>query len=95
MLDSWNDKLEMVDPIEAANQSGGLYSEAETTEQKLQKPLIKPTTFDNAKLLHLQAQDTENAQVAEIIAKQQELDARIAALDEEIRAIYDRWQIDS
>ena len=95
MLDSWNDKLEMVDPIEAANQSGGLYSETETTEQKLQKPLIKPTTFDNAKLLHLQAQDTENAQVAEIIAKQQELDARIAALDEEIRAIYDRWQIDS
>lgn len=34
MLDSWEDKLEKEDPFETV-QSGGLYAESETTEQKL------------------------------------------------------------
>ena len=94
-MDSWEDMIEKADPIETATQASGLYEETETTEQRLEKPQIKPATFENAKELHLQAQDSESAQAAELLARQQELDARIAELDEQIRAIYDRWQIGS
>ena len=93
VLDSWADMLEKEEI--GVVQNGGLYAETESTEELLEKPLIRPCTYEKAKEMHVQLQSSENAQAAELLEKQQELDAQIAALDEQIRELYDQWQIGS
>ena len=62
-----------------------------TAEDELLKPLLKVVDCEKARQLHLEAEANNVRLAREQTRREAELDARIATLDEQIRAIYDQW----
>jgi hypothetical protein len=63
----------------------------ETPEDQLAKPLLKAMNYETAWSIHRDAQ-LKNADLQrELEARQEDLNAQIAVLDGQIRAIYDQW----
>ncbi len=93
ILDSWVDMLDADDPLaqfaKPAQNSADL---AGSTQAELLKPLLKVTNYETAREAHLAARDNNEMLQKEFEERQAQLDQEIAALDEQIRQTYDRWE---
>ena len=66
-------------------------SQVETPEEQLAKPLLNVVNIDGARSAHEEAEIKNAGLEKELAERQAEIDKQIAKLDEQIRAIYDRW----
>ena len=94
VLDNWASMLASNDVLQDAVLSTPEPADPNGTvspENELQKPLLKVVNMDQAWQAHADA-ETNNAQLArERILREKELDDQIAALDTQIRELYDQW----
>ena len=85
VLDNWVSMQVSGDPLQAAS------GNTAAAENELQKPMLKVLNFEQAYEAHSQAESRNAALAMELTQRKQELDSQIAALDEQIRGIYDAW----
>ena len=95
ILDNWQSMLYVVDPLEGLTPTPTPaptdMDAQETAEEQRVKPLIKVTTFEDAKEAHQKAISARDELEAEYEQQQVELDEQIALLDEEISRVYKQW----
>lgn len=85
-MDNWASVLVVDDPL-AENTL-----EPQEEEDPLQKPQLRVCSYEAARQAHLEAAQNDAVYQADFQRRQNELDARIAELEEQIRALYDEWQ---
>ena len=61
-------------------------------EEELQKPVLRICRYDEAREAHLTAMQNNAVYTNEFQKRQADLEQQIAALDEQIRQLYDQWQ---
>jgi len=96
ILDTWVSMLDTDDPLEELIQPTPTPNANDpdanvTPQDQLLMPRLKTTNYETAREAHLTSKENNATLMAEQIKRQEELDAQIAALDEQIREIYDRW----
>lgn len=87
VLDNWVSMLAPGDALQDAAEN----TNTAAAEQELQKPMLKVLNFEQAYEAHSEAESRNAALAREQMQKKQDLDTQIAALDEQIRGIYDAW----
>lgn len=97
ILDSWAEMLDIDDPLEQLVQATPTPVPAEpnaaaSPEDELLKPLLKASNYESAWDAHMAARENNADLQAEYENRKAQLDQEIAALDEQIREIYDRWE---
>ena len=85
VLDNWVSMLAMSDALQDAAVNTAV------PEEELEKLELKVVNFEQAYEAHREAESRNAALEREQTRRRQELDDQIAALDEEIRQIYDTW----
>lgn len=96
ILDSWVSMLDVDDTLETLSQNSQQANAADpnaplTQEDELLKPRLKACSYETARELHRTAIEKNSELQKEFENRQKQLDDEIAALDEQIREVYDRW----
>ncbi len=97
VLDSWAEMLDVDDPLAdlvlpTPTPNPNDPNASLTPEDELLKPLLKSTNYESAREAHLTAQDSNTDLKTEFENRKAQMDRDIAALDEQIREIYSRWE---
>lgn len=97
VLDNWAAMLYVEDPLEELTKPVTTPNPADpsatvTPQDQLLMPRLKTTNYETARAAHLEAETNNDGLLHELENRKQELDTQIAALDEQIRAIYTRWE---
>ena len=85
-LDSLQPYLVTEDPLEERD------SAADSTEEDLEKPLLRVLEYDAARLKHLEANEQNTILDNEFRSRKTELESQIEQLDAQIGEIYEKWQ---
>ena len=97
ILDSWSDMLDLDDPLAdlvlpTPTPNPNDPNAVITPEDELFKPLLKSTNYEGARESHISVQESNTGLQTEYESRKAQLDRDIAALDEQIREIYARWE---
>ena len=97
ILDSWEEMLDIDDPLEQLVQPTPTPVPADpnaatSPEDELLKPLLKASNYESAWDAHMAARENNADLQTEYESRKAQLDREIAALDEQIREVYDRWE---